>query len=149
MPRTWKIGAMDVHGHSPKTQLVGCSIVLNKGAYSFVGPEPNFKVESTVPRTATGPADPPFLFPMFTSKLNGIVSRKWYIRVVDIGPLIEKADGCWSNTGDPGEGCEKAFRSRPTPGGPFGDPDVWTTQAGVGTGVQPEEDEAVAASAKM
>lgn len=83
------------------------------------------------------PVTGPFWFPMFHSALNGTISRKWYIKVsgVDIGPFGNICDGRWSNTAPP-----------PLKDDTITDPDVWTTQAGVG--IEPEEgDEAVAASA--
>lgn len=125
MSRRWHIKAGDVKGGSNKTDLIGCSLAkdTHTNQYLFMGPEQNGLPLAAVDITVD--LKFPFLFRKFTSPLNGSDPLDWYIQVNYVDGPNGEAGGYWSNT---------PFQAPPGDGRPLqpGDPDTWTTQAGVG-----------------
>ena len=132
MSTRWHIKAGDVHGTHNKTHLIGCSLARDSHTdqYLFMGPDPNGLPLAAVDITVD--LQFPFVFRKFTSPLNGSDSLDWYIQVNYVDGPNGEAGGYWSNS---------PFQAPPGDGRPPqpGDPDTWTTQAGVGPPPEPEE----------
>lgn len=132
----WTINAAHGPHHDDKTALVGCHLAIVTDAagthYQFQNPG------RTAVQTSSGANLPalPYTFPMFTSQLGGSDALNWYIKVKSTvhGVGENEAKGDWSHDPFP-------------PGGEETDPDTWTAQAGSGSGMGDDTEDAAAASA--